>query len=85
MIMIGIYAKAPDLIGELRLLKESKEAQYADAGEENPKLPYAFLSVVNLCTQTSQILLCGGREVALARAAFGGTSSADWLKSCCMR
>jgi inorganic pyrophosphatase/exopolyphosphatase len=68
----GIYAKAPELIGELRLLKEAKEKQYAAAGETNAKLPYAFLSIVNLSNQRSQILLCGGRELCLARAAFKG-------------
>ena len=73
----GIYAKAPELIGELRLLKEAKEKQYAAAGETNAELPYAFLSIVNLSTQTSQVLLCGGRELCLAHAAFQGP-----LKTC---
>ena len=34
---------------------------------------YAFLSVVDISEQTSKVLLCGGREVALAKMAFKGT------------
>ena len=51
---------------------EDKEEEYIAAGEEDPELPYAFLSIVNLVTRTAQVLLCGGREVQLAKAAFGG-------------
>ena len=43
-----IFEKAPELIGELRLLKKDKEEEYIAAGEEDPELPYAFLSIVNL-------------------------------------
>jgi len=67
-----IFEKAPELIGELRLLKKDKEEEYIAAGEGDPSLPYAFLSIVNLVTRTAQVLLCGGREVQLAKAAFGG-------------
>lgn len=71
----GIYAKAADMLGELRVLKEEKTRQYTRDGEDHPELVYAFLSVVNLATQSSVVLLCGGREVALAKKAFGGTLS----------
>ena len=71
----GIYAKAADMLGELRVLKEDKTRQYTEEGADHPELVYAFLSVVNLATQTSVILLCGGREVALAKEAFGGKLS----------
>ena len=70
-----IYAKAPQIIGELRLLKEAKEKEYRAANTDHPTLSYAFLSVVDITEQTSQVLLCGGREVALAKMAFKGTLS----------
>ena len=63
----GIYAKAADMMGELRVLKEEKTRTYTEEGQEHPELVYAFLSVVNLATQSSVLLLCGGREVALAK------------------
>ncbi len=71
----GVYAKAADMLGELRVLKEEKTRQYTEEGADHPELVYAFLSIVDLSTQTSVILLCGGREVALAKEAFGGTLS----------
>jgi manganese-dependent inorganic pyrophosphatase len=71
-----IYAKAPQIVGELRLLKEDRSRFYREQGSSDPELQYAFLSVVDIVHQTSKVLLCGGMEVMLAQAAFGGALSA---------
>lgn len=65
---------AGDILLELRLLK--KEKALVDNGDGTNKmnrameLDFAFLFVVNVFTQMSILLISGGRELALARAAF---------------
>ena len=55
-----LRGKSKQLLLELFALKQDK------------LLDFVFLSVVNLKTKTSRILLCGNVEVSLARAAFKG-------------
>eukprot|EP01047_Picozoa_sp_COSAG01_P032070 COSAG01_NODE_2303_length_7952_cov_4.127849_3_plen_474_part_00 len=65
-----IYAKAPQIIGELRLLKKEKSQSYREQGAPHPELNLAFLSVVDIARQTSVLLICGGMELKVAKAAF---------------
>eukprot|EP01047_Picozoa_sp_COSAG01_P032069 COSAG01_NODE_2303_length_7952_cov_4.127849_2_plen_137_part_00 len=58
-----IYAKVPQIVGELRLLKEDRSRFYQEQGSSDPELQYAFLPVVDIVHQTSKVLLCGGMEV----------------------
>ena len=75
-----VLAVAPDILKELRLLKKEK-ALLEDTDDDNDddgmmlmdrtlELDFAFLFAVNIVTETSTLLICGGRELALAKAAF---------------
>jgi len=79
---------ARDILSELRLLKKEK-ALVDDDDSDTPtidrtlELDFAFLFVVNIVAELSTLLIAGGRELALAKAAFlenpdinddGGTS-----------
>merc|ERR1712137_1509224 len=58
---------AEQLILELRTLKYEKGGAI-----RSNRLDFAFLFVVNVVQQRSLMLVCGGRECALAKAAFPG-------------
>jgi len=58
---------AADLILELRALKIEK-----GGGVHADQLDFAFLFVVDVVNQCSVLLVCGGREHALVKAAFPG-------------
>eukprot|EP00928_Gymnodinium_smaydae_P002575 TRINITY_DN10923_c0_g1_i2.p1 TRINITY_DN10923_c0_g1~~TRINITY_DN10923_c0_g1_i2.p1 ORF type:complete len:623 (+),score=145.78 TRINITY_DN10923_c0_g1_i2:81-1949(+) len=62
-----VLAVAQNLIVELRTLKIEK-----GSGTLANELDFAFLFVVDIVKQRSVLLVCGGREYALARAAFPG-------------
>ena len=59
-----------DILLELRLLKKEKALISQDKMDRTMELDFAFLFVVNVVEQTSILLICGGRELALAKAAF---------------
>ena len=69
---------AKELLMELRLLKKEKALVDIEGGEgeggktldRTLELDFAFLFVVNVVEETSILLICGGRELALARATF---------------
>jgi len=63
--MEPVLAVAADLIVELRLLKKDK-----GGADKAKRLDFAFLFVVDVAQQCSVLLVCGGRELALARHAF---------------
>mmetsp|Transcript_48870 Transcript_48870/g.72592 ORF Transcript_48870/g.72592 Transcript_48870/m.72592 type:complete len:542 (-) Transcript_48870:445-2070(-) len=73
----AVMAMSEEILLELRLLKKEK-----GAGIRSKELDFAFLFVVNVVEQTSTLLIAGGRELTLAKAAFlenesineGGTS-----------
>ena len=66
---LPVLEVADDLLLELRLLKKEK-----GAGRVEDQLDFAFLFVVDITAQRSHLLVCGGREHALARAAFPGAA-----------
>jgi len=60
-----------EIIMELRLLKKEKGcAKEAQTRNRKAELDFAFLFVVDIVNQTSYLVVAGGRELALARAAF---------------
>lgn len=59
-----VLQSAPDILMELRVLKKDKGYDYV------------FLSVVDILQKQTWLLLCGAAELALAKAAFGGATSA---------
>lgn len=70
---------AQEILLELRLLKKEKGLVNADEDAEESstvvldrtlELDFAFLFVVNVVEQKSILLISGGRELALAKAAF---------------
>ena len=63
----AVFEVAEDLLLELRILKKEK-----GCGEVRDQLDFAFLFVVDIVRKESKLLLCGGREYALAREAFNG-------------
>lgn len=63
----GVMEVAEDLLLELRILKKEK-----GCGEVQDQLDFCFLFVVDIVRKESKLLLCGGREYALAREAFNG-------------
>lgn len=64
---------AGDILLELRLLKKEKALTNDRCDlDRTMELDFAFLFVVNVVEQRSILLICGGRELALARAAFMG-------------
>jgi len=62
-----VLAIADQLLLELRILKKEK-----GKGDVKQQLDFAFLFVVDVVQQRSKLLVCGGREYALASAAFPG-------------
>eukprot|EP01052_Picozoa_sp_SAG31_P043922 SAG31_NODE_7478_length_1679_cov_1.904430_1_plen_123_part_00 len=58
-----------------RLLKAPKEKNGVDC-------QYAFLSIVDATNKRSWVLLCGGKEVALAKVAFGADASMNDMTGC---
>jgi inorganic pyrophosphatase/exopolyphosphatase len=71
---------AQDILSELRLLKKEKglistinetsESKGAMRLARKMELDFAFLFIVNVVEQKSILLISGGRELALAKAAF---------------
>lgn len=61
---------AKDILLELRLLKKEKALVSEGHMNRTMELDFAFLFVVNVVEQKSTLLIAGGRELALARAAF---------------
>ena len=59
-----VLENAADILLELRVLKEDKGYDYV------------FLSVVDIIQKQTWLLLCGAAELELAKAAFGGATSA---------
>ena len=62
-----VLAIADKLLLELRILKKEK-----GGGDVAKQLDFAFLFVVDVVNQCSKLLVCGGREYALASTAFAG-------------
>lgn len=60
---------AQDLLFELRILKEEKGTD-GEKHDRRKELDFAFLFVVDVTKQESVMLVAGGRELALAKAAF---------------
>jgi len=61
---------AGDILLELRLLKKEKALVSDGKMDRTMELDFAFLFVVNVVEQSSILLICGGRELAVAKAAF---------------
>ena len=66
----AVLEVAEGLLLELRILKKEK-----GGGDVREQLDFAFLFVVDIVRKESKLLLCGGREYALAREAFAGCES----------
>ena len=75
----AVMSVAKEIMLELRLLKKEKglvDINSDDTESASKKLDvhlaldFAFLFVVNVVEETSTLLICGGRELALAKAAF---------------
>ena len=60
-----VMAIAQDLLLELRLLKKEK-----GQGERKNELDFAFLFVVDVTNNRSDLLICGARELNAAKQAF---------------
>eukprot|EP00932_Pfiesteria_piscicida_P004691 SRR837773.14594.p1 GENE.SRR837773.14594~~SRR837773.14594.p1 ORF type:complete len:353 (-),score=167.22 SRR837773.14594:116-1132(-) len=62
---------ADELLLELRILKveKGKDSKTGKRDRRN-ELDFSYLFVVDVTRQCSKLLICGGRELALARAAF---------------
>ena len=71
-----MLAHASEIIVELRLLKKEKGVVRRKDGvrtkvrDRRKELDFAFLFVVDIVRQKSHLLICGGRELALAKKAF---------------
>lgn len=67
---------AGEILFELRLLKKEKGLVNVEEEDDKMKLDrtmeldFSFLFVVNVVEETSTLLIAGGRELALAKAAF---------------
>ena len=64
---------AAQIMCELRLLKKEKgNTNYKESKlrKKSQELDFAFLFVVDIINQDSKMIICGGRELALAKAAF---------------
>lgn len=62
---------ASELLLELRILKIDKgKCQAGGNLDRRRELDFSYLFVVNVTDQSSVLLICGGRELALARLAF---------------
>lgn len=69
-----VLAVAEELLMELRLLKKEKGKQEDGTSSRKMELDFAYLFVVDVTKQRSKLLICGGRELALAKVAFPGCS-----------
>lgn len=63
---------ADELLMELRILKVEKGALKNGEHDRRKELDFAYLFVVDVTQQKSFLLVAGGRELALAKAAFPG-------------
>lgn len=64
---------AEELLLELRILKIDKgKCHHGGRHDRRRELDFSYLFVVNVTEHTSVLLICGGRELALARLAFAG-------------
>lgn len=61
----AVYPKVTEIASELRNLKEEKGKD-----DPNKKLDMAFLFIVDITKQRSDLVICGSLELELARAAF---------------
>jgi len=64
-----------DLLVELRVLKKEK-----GDGDRKKQLDFIFLFVVDITQQKSTLLICGGRELVLAKRAFPGCRTFNPMK-----
>lgn len=68
-----VFAMAAELLLELRILKVEKgRCGCTGQHDRRKELDFSYLFVVDVTKQCSVLLVCGGRELALARAAFPG-------------
>ncbi|XRB15370.1 manganese-dependent inorganic pyrophosphatase [Pseudoscourfieldia marina] len=67
-----VLAIADLLLLELRILKKEKGDRSGRENDVTAQLDFAFLFVVDVVKQCSVLLVCGGREYALASKAFPG-------------
>lgn len=68
-----VLAVADNLLLELRILKVEKgKCQSSGKHDRRKELDFSFIFVVDVTKQCSVLLICGGRELALAQAAFPG-------------
>lgn len=68
-----VYKVADELLMELRILKiEKGKCGAGGRHDRRRELDFSYLFVVNVTENTSVLLVCGGRELALAKAAFPG-------------
>ncbi|XRB16354.1 DHHA2 domain-containing protein [Pseudoscourfieldia marina] len=67
-----VLAIADKLLLELRILKKEKGDRRGKENDVTAQLDFAFLFVVDVVKQCSVLLVCGGREYALASKAFPG-------------
>lgn len=66
-----VLRAAPEIMLELRLLKKEKGlCPKTKVRDRRAELDFAFLFIVDIIKQQSSMIICGGRELALARAAF---------------
>merc|ERR1711972_718665 len=63
---------ADQLLIELRILKMEKGKQADATHDRRKELDFSYMFVVDVTAQKSVLLVCGGRELALAQAAFPG-------------
>eukprot|EP00931_Biecheleriopsis_adriatica_P073137 TRINITY_DN47482_c0_g1_i1.p1 TRINITY_DN47482_c0_g1~~TRINITY_DN47482_c0_g1_i1.p1 ORF type:complete len:590 (-),score=123.51 TRINITY_DN47482_c0_g1_i1:279-2048(-) len=63
---------ASDLLLELQMLKIEKGKRPDGTEDRSKELEFAFCFVVDVTKQTSFLLICGPKELALARVAFPG-------------
>lgn len=63
---------ADQIIMELRILKVEKGKLSESSHDRRKELDFAYLFVVDVANQSSVLLIAGGRELSLAKAAFPG-------------
>merc|ERR1712228_1159782 len=63
---------AEELLLELRVLKIEKGKHANDPHDRRKELDFAYIFIVDITKQSSVLLVAGGRELALAKAAFPG-------------
>jgi len=68
---------AEELLMELRILKVEKGALKDGKHDRRKELDFAYLFVVDVTQQKSLLLVAGGRELALAKAAFPGKETRE--------